>query len=200
MKEKIKTFLYILFPIWVLFVISTYARAHYTGLILSISVGFVISSVLAWAIVYTVYNAPKKIETIFSGKTFQTFIKNGFERNDNALIGTINNYTIIFQLLWNLKSRPAIEVIVLFDPESYGHYFTEKEFKALVKRNDEEILFGKQNQWTVNSISNYVLFGLLREPSFDKLVNKASELIDVLMEENLKPISYSKLSQLQHQV
>jgi hypothetical protein len=198
MKEKIKTFLVLYLVFWIALSLIAYKPEKGVGFLTSILIAGVGSIIIAAIFVYTIYYSfPKEMEAIFKRKTYQTLMQNGFVRDGYTLIGLVKNYTVIVDYsIKNFRSRPALSVTVLFDPLSWGYLPNEEEFKTLLKRNDEEIIFGKQNQWTFDSISYNVLFGLIRQPSYEKLMAKAEKLVGVLIRNKLKPISLQRLNEI----
>ena len=193
MKEKIKTFLILFLVFWIVFTLKAYKPEKGIFLNESLMVASVGSVIISIVIVVIINNLPKQTEKIFERKTYQTLIKDGFRRHNDSLIGVYKNYTAILNIQWNLKTRPLIEITILFDPESYGHYFTKDEFGAIVEKNTNKDWYGLQNKWTINSVSGYVLFGFFREPSYEKIINKVNQLIDILIAEKLCPISDEQL-------
>ena len=156
------------------------------ALIVTFTIGIVINRISK--------NEPLKREKLFSKSLFKTFIKNGFERKDDFLLGIFQNYSTIIE--YTSASKQIIRVIVLFDPYSKGQKLSNEERDQFSKKNSNENLFqGKQYIWTNNSII-YDFEYVFTTPSYDEIMCKIEDMINILAHEKLKPISYDNMQML----
>lgn len=136
-------------------------------------------------------NEPKVKEYMFNKPLFKTCLKNGFERKENFLVAMFRDYTIIVE--YALGSKHNISIGVLFDPYSFGHLLTEEDLDKLKNNNFQGSMFVNKNHiWVVNSLL-YQFEYVFSQPSYEQIMSKADDLITILMQENLKPITYDRM-------
>jgi hypothetical protein len=122
---------------------------------------------------------------------FKELFQNGFVREDDLAIGNVREYTVIVQYFWS-GGKYEIKLDILFDMGLYKMLTSASNaIKEIEKRNKPNRFTAIPYQWTMNSVGCIFEYSF-RPPSYEKLIKKANELIDVLKNERLSPMSYDK--------
>lgn len=138
---------------------------------------------------------PKKREKRFSKAPFKQLLESGFKRDGDFLSGIIDGYTVTVMFVWP-SGKSAIKIEVLFDPRSLGSSISFDEIKQIEKRHKKGgFWLSQENDWTRNSVGLSLEYNF-KPPSAETVVAKAQELTDMLIKENIKPISFEKLEEI----
>ena len=192
MRKNFREYI-ILFLIWcIAFALRSNADiSMLEHIIMAMVPAFILTVIIILVINNVVKNEPKVKEQMFNKPLFKACLQNGFERKEDFLIAMFRVYTIIVE--YSSGYKRIISVGVLFDPYSFGHLLTEEELEKLRKNNIQDSMFVKQNHvWILNSLLyqfEYVFF----QPSYEQIMSNADDLINILVQENLKPVTYDRM-------
>lgn len=122
---------------------------------------------------------------------FKELKEQGFREQEKFVWSTINGFTVVVSYTW-VSGKSAIDIQALFHPKSFGHFLSGEDFKEMSKRNKPGNFFtSRPYTWQQNAI------GYLEEYNFkplspEKIMAKATELTEILLKENLKPITIAE--------
>lgn len=137
---------------------------------------------------------PAKRKKMMSKSPFADLFLNGFIQQDDMAIGKLHDYTVIVNYIWP-GGTSCIKLDVLFDIEIHGSMTTDL-IKEVSKRNKPNRFTGIPFEWTKNSIGCTFQYNF-KPPTYEKLIRKADEIIQILKKENLHPMTYEKALLLQ---
>ncbi|MFT3701708.1 MAG: hypothetical protein QM802_05035 [Agriterribacter sp.] len=160
-----------------------------------------IGSLILSALVGTIYFyidarwGPNKREKRFSKVPFIQLVEKGFKRTGDFLIGTVDGYTVMIMFVWPL-GQSAVKIAVLFDPASLAASTSYDDIEQIEKRHKKTGIWKNQeHEWTRNSVS-FSLGYNFNPPSAETVIAKAQEMTDMLIKENIKPVSIEKLEDI----
>ena len=130
---------------------------------------------------------PNRKKRLFNKKPFVDLLQNGFIKQDDLFIGNVSNYTVVITYIWP-GGKPTIEVGVMFHPKTNGIFNTPEEIKLIAKRNKRGFL-SEGYVWSLGSVTDLIGYNF-KTPTYDMLLSKAQAMINILIKENLQPISY----------
>ena len=84
---------------------------------------------------------------------------------------------------------------VLFDPRLSSGCLSNEDIKQIAKRNRSSIWRNHNYLWTLNSVGTSIQYGLW-PPSAEKVISKAQDLVNILINENLRPISFQETEEI----
>ena len=138
---------------------------------------------------------PKKREKRFSKTPLKQLLESGFKREGDFVTGTVEGYTVIVVYVWP-GGKSAINIDVLFDPRFLGGFHSPADIKQIEKRNKKSSTWTNNNYlWTLNSIGLQLEY-TFTPPSAEKVITRTKELVDILVKENLKPITLEQTEEV----
>ena len=164
-----------------------------------------VASFIVSAAVGTIYYfmdtkwGPKKREKRLLKAPFIQLLEKEFNRQGDFLTGTIDGYTANVMFVW-LSGNSAIQIEVLFDPRSLPGAISFDEIKQMEKRyrkpgfwlNQEH----QEHEWTRSSVAFSLPYNF-SPPSAEDVIRKAQDITDMLIKENIKPISLEDLKDIE---
>jgi len=166
----------------------------------NIFIAFVFALILALIVgtLYYFYDTkwgPGKRAKILSKSPFKELKEHGFQEYEDFIWGIINGYTVFISFVW-FTGKPAINIEILFNPKSVGHFLGLQELKQIRKRNKISSFFNnREYAWQRNAVG-YLIEYNFKPPLYEKILGKAAELTEILVKENLKVISKEETATL----
>jgi hypothetical protein len=156
-----------------------------------LSLFFALIASLIIGTIYYLYDTkwgPQKRTKSLSKSPFKELKEYGFQEYEDFITGFVNNYTVFVSYVW-FTGKPAINIEVLFHPKSSGQFLTLQELKQLRKRNRiTNFIKDKEYSWQRNAVG-YLMEYNLKPPTYEKVLEKACHITEILIREHLKPIT-----------
>ena len=138
---------------------------------------------------------PGKQLKILSKSPFSELKEQGFYVQDESLVGNVKEYTVMVSFNWE-SGRSAISVAVFFNPLRDSQYLGEEELRNLDKLyRPQGYPSYKEYIWLKNGVVGLLKYNFI-PPNHDKILQTASELIEILKIERLRPISLGEVKKL----
>ncbi len=116
----------------------------YYSVIIALSISILFGSLFYF---YDIYFGPKKRISELNKYPFTEFLKIGFERKENYLIGKINGFVTIISYDWRGKNGfPSVYGIIIFEPKIKGKFLNNYDLNKFQKSIKDKFNFWEFGQ------------------------------------------------------
>lgn len=159
------------------------------NLVIALAAGFA-ASLIAGTLFYFKDTkwGPKKREKFYNRKPFTDLFMSGFKQQGDALVGTINKYTVIINYTWP-NGTSAIAINVLFDGAKAN--LSKEQIADIRKRHKFKLKGFLDQEYIINDgVIGWPLAYNFTPPTYEEIMSVATNLVEVLKVEGLMPVEY----------